>query len=209
MARGGSSDTALIVWTVALGVTLSTVALVACSLDLNGYGPAETEDGGGNDGPGGDTTPADAPSEAGCQGLSCNGSCMPGATDCSQCTGAPLLCTALRACVSDCTSGCGQAAPLECFVCDQNAQNPYGMCEVDDAVSNPCLNGNFNSAYIGGAAGRRCSCAGGNASACPGADQICASNDVCFECGDLGLTVFDAGLCKNGHACNPATNTCN
>ena len=190
----------VVVSSLVCGLALSALATAACSLGLSGTGTSTGDDGG---------TPEGSPGEGGeCQGLLCNDTCMNGATDCTGCAGAPLLCAATGSCVSDCTAGCSPSAPLECFVCDSTAQNPLGTCHADDVTSNPCRSGDFASAYRSGTPGRRCACAGGNASACPGADEVCASNDTCFECGDLGLTAFDAGACKNGHACDDTTNTC-
>ena len=75
---------------------------------------------------------------AACTGLSCNGACMAGATDCTGCPGATLLCAARGECVSDCAAGCGGATPLECFVCDSEQQHPVGTCAANYVASNPC-----------------------------------------------------------------------
>lgn len=148
-----------------------------------------------------DATPP--PPDGPCTGVTCNGACS-NATDCSGCSGAPLLCGATQTCGADCTA-CA-SSPIECFACDATRQNPIGTCQPNDPQSY-CLNTNYAGAYKGGQ-GYHCAC---DPQACPGATQVCMNVGgtgplSCFTCGEA---YTQAGQCENLGTCNAQQAKCN
>ncbi len=174
--------------------------------------PAEAQQA---DGPpdGAEDAPLDAgPGDAGpdvvtcSSGVICNGACTSDA-DCTACSGAPLLCAGSRTCVASCV-GCqstsGTLAPIECFACYQNHQNPFGQC-APRAAAAYCLSGNYAMSYKGGGVGYRCQCGDAGASACPGQTQVCAPTftgvGLCITGGEEFPTDVTGFTCKSGAMC--------
>jgi hypothetical protein len=207
-------------WTWVLIVLAAATG--GCKLASEGLGPQD--DGGGIDAVSDESVPdaapdaasdADAAPDAGpvsCpSGLLCNGQCTQ-ASDCTGCTGAPLLCAPLGMCTSDCTvchDAQNKAMPIECFACDQNRANPQGTCQYDDQ-SQYCLSGNYAAASPAG--GFRCLCDDAGAGACPGDTQVCAATpggtNVCLTCGEVYLNDLTGQACKNGKTCSAAAHAC-
>jgi hypothetical protein len=222
---------------IAFGVGTLTGALLwgmaACSVGHSGEAPvAEMGDGAAttdgtiesstvdhfvrNDVANDRTPPPDAPSadahEAGppCAGVICNGKCTD-ATDCSSCTGAPLLCASQGTCLSACAKCADEQSnplPIECYACDSNHQNPVGTCEPADSGSY-CLSGDYFAS--GGANVYHCGC-DGDAGSCPGASQICVPLGVgsfCVTCGEpVQGDAASGAVCKGGGTCSPDTHSC-
>jgi hypothetical protein len=154
-------------------------------------GPAEAHD----------ATPP--PPDAPCTGVTCNGACS-NATDCTACSGAPLLCGATKTCGADC-SAC-PSSPIECFACDTTRRNPIGTCDPNDPQSY-CLNTSYATAYNGGP-GEHCAC---NAPTdCPGQNQVCISvgGTLQFGCFTCGEAYTQAAQCASGGNCNAQQAVC-
>jgi hypothetical protein len=225
------------------GILAATVAampmafVAACSVGVSGEAPADLvadagadvtidsptqtdagtdaapDTGSGNDSatPMPDASVADASVECDA-GLLCHGQCL-GATDCSSCSGATLLCAATRTCASSCDA-CrdtnDKPLPTECYSCDSNYKNPIGQCAPADATSY-CLSGSYFGSY-GGGAGYHCSCPSGDAADCPGSTQVCATigaAKLCVTCGEPTPMSLSGVACKtSGTSCNPDALTC-
>jgi len=155
----------------------------------------------------------DAGDDASCEGVVCNGTCL-AASDCASCEGAQLLCAPTGTCVSSC-SACtepdGGARPIECFACDPHLANPIGTCQSRDDTKY-CLSGSYISSYAEGATGFHCPCDDGDAGACPGDNQVCASSpggaQRCITCGEVYVYDLNDAGCKNGLRCNASAATC-
>jgi hypothetical protein len=168
---------------------------------------AATSDAGGDDAADtGSTFPDAGPCDG---GLVCNGVCVAGATDCTACSGAPLLCAASGTCGTDCASCPG--ASIQCFNCDSSRGDPVGTCQPINS-SGYCLDENDYPASPSINYGYHCACPSNDAGDCPGATQTCADlggifdpGNVCKTCGEAST---DGVACKGGGVCNAATFTC-
>jgi hypothetical protein len=196
----------------AFAAGLAFACLVACSLPKQGLGPPGDDGGAPEAGADADASAIDAPAEAAIvctTGLACNGACID-ASDCTGCSGAPLLCAALNGCTSDC-SGCaaagGSAMPIGCVACDESHENPFGTCQPNDPTAY-CLGGDYTNAGPAGTAGYHCSCS--SAGDCPASNQVCAPTpggvSLCFSCGEPFST--SGQPCKGGGSCDPASAAC-
>jgi hypothetical protein len=173
-------------------------------------GDATTEGGDASQDAGGPDSPLDSAPPP-CDGLVCNGACLH-ANDCSACTGATLLCGPTNTCVQQCGS-CRDTAdaglPIECFACDSAHAHPIGTCESADSAY--CLGGDYFSGPAG--TGYHCGCPTGNASDCPGMEQVCFNvngQNLCATCGEpIPLSASGGTSCKaQGTSCVSASHTC-
>jgi hypothetical protein len=158
-----------------------------------GLGDAAVRDSAAEDAIRTDATALDAAGDsgdAGCQGVVCNGTCLPG-EDCSGCSAATLYCAASHACVSDCTACSSES--IECWSCPAGGGR-RGSCE-ELATPAYCLGGAYD----------HCGCDGG-LNACPGAAHLCASG-ICVNCGAAGAST-DGKPCAGGLTCEASKRLC-
>jgi hypothetical protein len=122
--------------------------------------------------------------------FTCNGACV---STCVGCEAGLVLCTATRACGSDCTSCVPFGFGVPCYSCAIGSA--AGICA---ATSSNCPNDT---------AGGACACSGGDAGECPGATQICSGGGtpVCKTCGQGGT---DKKQCGTGLFCTGNTGAC-
>jgi len=96
--------------------------------------------------------------------------------------------------------GCNHAYRVLCL--RHQPSEPRRYMPPDDAGSY-CLSGDYVGQYDGGP-GYQCEC--GDASACPGATQVCVplgnvDASFCLTCGEATTGSIDGAACRDGGAC--------